>query len=82
MAIWQLQAAKARLSEVVKKATTDGPQHITLHGEPAAVVLSAADYDRLRKKRDGFVEFIKRSPLRGAELDLKRDRSRARVVRL
>ncbi len=82
MAIWQLQAAKARLSEVVKKAATDGPQHITLHGEPAAVVLSAADYARLQKKRDGFAAFIARSPLRGVELDLTRDRSRARDVRL
>jgi hypothetical protein len=28
---WQLQDAKARLSEVMKKAAQEGPQHITLH---------------------------------------------------
>lgn len=82
MATWQLQAAKARLSEVVRRAAVEGPQHITLHGEPAAVLLSADDYRRLQNKREGFVAFIARSPLRGVELDLKRDRSRARDVRL
>lgn len=82
MSNWQLQDAKARLSEVVKKATQEGPQHITLHGEPAAVVLSEADYQRLGKRRKRFVDFIRSSPLRGVELDLTRDHSPPRKVRL
>ena len=44
---WQLQEAKARLSELVKSAQQKGPQQITVHGKPAAVVLSCTDYDRL-----------------------------------
>jgi antitoxin Phd len=82
VSIWQLQDAKARLSEVVKKAAQEGPQHITLHGEPAAVVLSEADYQRLKKRPKRFLDFIRNSPLRGVELDLTRDRSVPRKVSL
>jgi antitoxin Phd len=82
MSSWQLQDAKARLSEVVKKAMHEGPQHITLHGEPAAVVLSEAEYQRLRKRPSRFVDFLRCSPLKGAELDWERDRSLPRDIRL
>ncbi len=82
MSNWQLQDAKARLSEVVKRAAQEGPQHITLHGEPAAVVLSEADYWRLRKRPRRFFDFIRSSPLKGVNLDLARDRSPPREIRL
>jgi antitoxin Phd len=82
MSKWQLQDAKARLSEVVKKAAQEGPQRITLHGEPTAVVLSEADYQRLRRRPKRFIEFIRTSPLKGVELDLVRDRSPPREIHL
>lgn len=82
MSNWQLQEAKARLSEVVKKAAQEGPQHITLHGEPAAVILSEADYRRLKKRPRRFIDFIRTSPLKGVKLDLTRDRSAPREIRL
>ncbi len=44
---WQLQEAKNRLSEVVRKARTEGPQVITLHGEDAAIVVSTKDYQKI-----------------------------------
>jgi antitoxin Phd len=50
MSVWALQDAKARLSELVDKTASDGPQTITRRGEPAAVVLSPAEYDSLRKR--------------------------------
>jgi len=37
---WQLQDAKNRLSEVVRKATDEGPQIITLRGDDAVVVVA------------------------------------------
>ena len=79
---WQLQEAKARLSEVVKRAEREGPQEITVHGTPAAVVLSARDYARLAKRQPSLIEFIARSPLKGVELDLTRDRRVPRDVEL
>lgn len=79
---WQLQDAKARLSEVVKLAQSDGPQAITVHGKPAAVVVSREEYERLAGRKLPFAEFIRRSPLAGVELDVTRDRSPPRKVRL
>lgn len=82
MASWQLQDAKARLSELVKKAVSDGPQHITLHGAPAVVVLSEADYRRLQQPGERFLDFMRRSPMRGVELKLVRDRRPPRDVKV
>ena len=44
MRTWQLQEAKNHLNEVVRNAISDGPQNITLHGKPAAVVVSYAAF--------------------------------------
>ena len=79
---WQLQDAKARLSEVVKLAQQEGPQAITVHGKPAAVLLSPADYQRLAGRRLPFAEFIRRSPLARAGVRVERNRSPVRKVRL
>jgi len=42
---WALQDAKARLSELVRAAEKE-PQHITVRGEPAAVLISEKEYKR------------------------------------
>ena len=44
---WKLEDAKARFSEVVRLARNRGPQRVTVRGQDAVVVLSAADYARL-----------------------------------
>lgn len=44
---WRLEEAKARFSEIVRLARASGPQHVTVHGRDAVVVLSAEDYARL-----------------------------------
>lgn len=78
MKTWQLQEAKARLSELVKRAATDGPQEITLHGEPVAILLSRDEFDRIAGGRS-LVDFMQRSPLRDLDdIDFPRDRSPAR----
>jgi antitoxin Phd len=78
MGMWQLQEAKARLSEVVKKAAKEGPQKITVHGEPAAVVISSKEYERLKRPKYSFIQFMRRSPLYGLELDLRREQTLTR----
>lgn len=83
MHVWQMQEAKARLSEVVKGAEREGPQEITLHGRPVAVVLSRAEYDRLTGGGDSLVAFMRRSPLFGDEaIDFPRDQSLTREIEL
>ena len=71
--VWPLQEAKNWLSELVNKAIADGPQIVTRHGEELVVVISKAEYNRLRKSQTSLVEFFRQSPLVGVELDLKRD---------
>jgi prevent-host-death family protein len=56
--VWQLQEAKARLSEVVRRAVDEGPQHVSVRGEPAAVVLSEKEYRQLTSKRPSIVDHI------------------------
>jgi prevent-host-death family protein len=82
MRSWQLQEAKARLSEVVASARRDGPQEISVRGEPAVVVVSSADFAALRRKKPSFVDFVRRSPLAGTALEIERDRTPARRVKL
>ena len=72
---WQLQDAKAKFSELVKQAVAEGPQIITVHGEPTAVLLSSAEFAKLTKRSQSLVDFFQKSPLKGLELDLKRDKS-------
>ena len=43
---WRLHDAKARFSEVVRRALDQGPQRVTLHGKDAVVVVDAAAFDR------------------------------------
>jgi prevent-host-death family protein len=35
---WPLQEAKAKFSELVRRAQTEGPQTVTVHGQPAVVI--------------------------------------------
>jgi antitoxin Phd len=80
---WQLQDAKNRLSEVVRKASAEGPQVITLRGDDAVVVVAADEYARLtRRPDDSLVDFLRKSPLGGVDLDLARSRDTGRPVAL
>jgi len=59
---WQLQEAKNKLSQVIQLARTQGPQTVTLRGERAAVILSAADYDSLRASQPSIVDHLLSGP--------------------
>jgi prevent-host-death family protein len=59
---WHLQDAKNQFSKVVQKARSEGPQTVTLRGERAVVVLSAADYDKLTGSRPNLVEDLLAGP--------------------
>ena len=80
MGKWQLQEAKARLSEVIKRAAKEGPQKITVHGKPTAVVISNEEHERLQHPKGSFVKFMRSSPLYGLELNLKREPTLTRDV--
>jgi len=83
MQTWQMQTAKARFSEVVRSAKSEGPQDITIHGKSVAVVLSRELYDRLSGNTQSLVQFMQSSPLYGMEdVVFERDKSLVRDVDL
>jgi antitoxin Phd len=82
---WQLQTAKARFSELFRRARSEGPQVITRQGKDAVVMLSDDEYQQLVGKAHqpkSLVEFFRTSPLVGVELDLERVRDEGRDVEL
>lgn len=83
MRAWQMQEAKAHLSELVKQAQSQGPQEITMHGRPAAVVVSRETFDRLSQAGESLVAFMRNSPLHDLdEIEFERDRSLTREMAL
>lgn len=64
---WKLEDAKARLSEVVRRARAEGPQRVTVHGRDAAVLVAADDYARLAARpaapQPSLAELLAASPL-------------------
>ncbi len=66
---WNLQDAKARLSEVVDLAQSGKPQVILRRGVPAAAVVSVDAYEAMRP-RTSLISFLLHSPLMGSDLDL------------
>jgi prevent-host-death family protein len=78
---WQLQAAKQHFSELVERARRDGPQVVTKHGKDAVVVVSAEEYQRLRRSGPSLVEFIRSAPNFDL-LDLERVDDHGRDVQL
>ena len=77
---WQLQEAKQRFSELVRRALSSGPQVVTRHGRAAVVVVAAAEFRKLRR-RAGFKDFLRTGPDL-SRLELRRDRRPARRITL
>jgi prevent-host-death family protein len=63
---WSLQDTKNSFSAVVDAASKGTPQTVTKRGKPAVVVLSVADYEKLKQKatqhRPSFVEHLLAMP--------------------
>ena len=60
---WQVQEAKQRFSELVRRAAEDGPQIVARHGKDVAVVLGVDDFARLQREANvRFVDFLRSMP--------------------
>ena len=73
---WQIQEAKAKFSELVQKAIDEGPQTVSRRGKDVAVVLSAEEFELMKKRQVDFKELLAAAPLEG--IDLERDKSMPR----
>ncbi len=67
---WKLEDAKARFSELVRRAHDDGPQAVTVRGRRAVVVLAAEEYETLigKKPKLAFVDFLENLHFEGVDL--------------
>ena len=80
VAAWKLEDAKARFSEVVRRARTEGPQHVTVCGQEAVVVISVEELRRLLPAvapDPPLVAFLQSLDLSDLDLDRERDLGRA-----
>ena len=80
MKTWQLQAAKARFSELVNRCLAEGPQSVTRRGKPAVVVVPADEYVRMTTRSGSLRNFFLTAPR--VELDISRTRDPDREVDL
>lgn len=82
---WQVQSAKARFSEVLRRARAEGPQIVTKQGKEDVVILPVEQYRKLtRRSRQptSLVQFFAQSPLAGIDLKLERERDQGRDIEL
>jgi prevent-host-death family protein len=82
---WQLQEAKQRFSELVRRAEREGPQVVTRHGEEVVVVVPAEEFrrtsERESERKPDFKEFLLSGPDLSV-LDRERPKEMPRDVEL
>jgi prevent-host-death family protein len=80
--VWTVAEAKAKFSEIIERAMSEGPQTITRKGRTAAVVVGADEWQRKASRVGNLAEFFAASPLRGSGLKIDRLKQRPRKARL
>jgi prevent-host-death family protein len=84
--VWALQDAKAKFSEVVRRAREEGPQTVTVQGKNAVVVMDAAAFQQIDVGRrfKTLVEVMQSCPVGPDEYKIEpiRIKTRVRPVRL
>ena len=82
---WQLQTAKAKFSELFRRARNEGPQVVSRQGKEEVIVIPAEQFERLTRRAaqaNDLVQFFAESPLAGLKLDLRRSKDPGREVKL
>jgi len=78
--IWTVAEAKAKFSEIIERAMSEGPQTITRNGHQAAVVVGAEEWQRKTQRVGNLAEFFAASPLRQSGLKIRRLKRRPRKI--
>ena len=75
---WKLEDAKARFSEVVRRARSEGPQRVSVRGKAAVVVVSVEDMERLAPSRPetSLLDFLGGLPLGDLPVEREHDAGR------
>jgi prevent-host-death family protein len=79
-----LETAKARFSELVRRARSEGPQHVTVHGRDEVVVIAAEEFERLQGCATGqaLIDALQASPHKDIDIEPKRAPMPVRPVAL
>jgi prevent-host-death family protein len=79
---WQLQEAKAKLSQVVDEMLDKGPQVITRHGKEVAALIPIEDLPKVlapeandANRKGALLEMLRRCPYPLGDLDISRDKT-------
>jgi prevent-host-death family protein len=80
--VWTVAEAKAKFSELLHRAQSEGPQRITRHGRTTAIVISGEEWEQRNQRKENLAEFLMNSPLRGSGLKVKRLPMRMRKIEL
>ena len=78
-ATWRLEEAKARFSEVVRRAHDQGPQYVTVRGKQAVAIIDAAELERLLPASPEvvpLVQFLEGLHIEGLDLTREHDLGR------
>ena len=79
---WTVAEAKAKFSEIIERAMSEGPQTITRNGRTAAVVVGVEEWQRKTKRTGNLAEFFAASPLRGSNLRVRRLKAQPKKISL
>lgn len=79
---WTVAEAKAKFSEVIDEARSNGPQTVTRNGRKAVVIVSAEEWDRRTRRVGTLADFFAASPLRDSDVDLDRVKDGPREIDL
>jgi prevent-host-death family protein len=79
---WGVAEAKARLSEVIDRVLSQGPQTITRKGKKTVVLVSADEWERRTRRRGSLADFFAASPLRESGLEIDRPQDGPREITL
>lgn len=79
---WTVAEAKARFSELVTRAQSQGPQTITRRGQKAVVIVSAEEWQKKTRRSGNLAEFLGASPLSGSGVEIARVKGKLRDLKL
>ena len=81
---WKLAEAKAKFSELVRRATAGQPQRVTVYGKDAVVIVAADEFDALRARQQpaSLHALLSQSPLNRLQFGGEGIRSPVREVEL
>jgi prevent-host-death family protein len=69
---WSVADAKARFSEMIDKARSNGPQTLTKNGKPIAILVSIEEWEKWTKPKESLIEFFRNSPLYDSGVEFER----------